>query len=302
MIGELPNVEAGMEFSTRRLAHDAGVHRPLQAGICGTKKKGAESIVVSGGYKDDEDYGDVIVYTGHGGQDDRGNQVSNQTLDDTGNAALVTSCLEGLPVRVVRGAHDGSDYAPEEGYRYDGLYRVASYGSKLGLDGFLIWQFRMEAYEDTPTPPTRQQEAIADPGMLPVDEGADQPPAGNEQPGRVTSTVQRIVRSSAVKRTVKEWHDNRCQVCDLRIELLGGSYSEGAHIRALGSPHNGPDTTGNVLCLCPNCHVMFDAGAIVLKDDLTVVRAGQEVGPLRTHPKHAIDLDCVKAHRERWRS
>ncbi|MEU0185443.1 YDG/SRA domain-containing protein [Streptomyces sp. NPDC006207] len=60
MIGEVPNVEVGQPFESRRLAHEAGVHRPLQAGICGTKKTGAESIVVSGGYKDDEDYGNVI--------------------------------------------------------------------------------------------------------------------------------------------------------------------------------------------------------------------------------------------------
>ncbi|MGQ4421702.1 YDG/SRA domain-containing protein, partial [Streptomyces violaceoruber] len=152
MIGEVPNVEAGQGFSTRRLAHEAGVHRPLQAGICGTKKIGAESIVVSGGYKDDEDYGDVIVYTGHGGQDGAGNQVSDQSLEDSGNAALVTSYLEGLPVRVLRGYQGDTSYAPATGYRYDGLYRVTSYGSKLGIDGFLIWQFRLEAYDDTPTP------------------------------------------------------------------------------------------------------------------------------------------------------
>jgi putative restriction endonuclease len=88
MIGEMPNVEAGQEFSTRRLAHEAGIHRPLQVGICETKKTGAESIVVSGGYKDDEDYVDVIVYTGHGGQDGAGNQVSDQSLEDSGNTAL----------------------------------------------------------------------------------------------------------------------------------------------------------------------------------------------------------------------
>jgi putative restriction endonuclease len=143
MIGELPNVQVGQEFLSRRAAHEAGVHRPLQAGICGTKKAGAESIVVSGGYKDDEDHGDIIIYTGHGGQDSSGNQVSDQTLDDSGNAALVTSYLEGLPVRVLRGGHSGSPYAPASDYRYDGLYRVTSYGSKLGIDGFLIWQFRL---------------------------------------------------------------------------------------------------------------------------------------------------------------
>ncbi|MFD8615387.1 HNH endonuclease, partial [Streptomyces sp. NPDC059631] len=78
-------------------------------------------------------------------------------------------------------------------------------------------------------------------------------------------------------------------------------YSEGAHIRALGSPHNGPDTTSNVLCLCPNCHVMLDAGAIVIEDDLTVIRGGQPAGTLRTASRHTIDLECVRHHRERWR-
>ncbi|WP_275428456.1 HNH endonuclease [Streptomyces sp. CS090A] len=95
-----------------------------------------------------------------------------------------------------------------------------------------------------------------------------------------------------------EWHDNRCQMCDLRIEVPGGSYSEGAHVRALGAPPNGLDTTGNVLCLCPNCHVMLDAGAIVIEDDLTVIRGGQPTGTLRTDPRHLIDLECVRHHRE----
>ncbi|MFE6897082.1 YDG/SRA domain-containing protein [Streptomyces sp. NPDC057717] len=293
MIGEVPNTWVGQEFRSRRLAHEAGVHRPLQAGICGTKKDGAESIVVSGGYKDDEDYGDVIIYTGHGGQDSSNNQVGDQSLEDPGNAALVTSHLEGLPVRVLRGAHNGSRWAPAQGYRYDGLYRVTSYSRKLGIDGFLIWQFRLEAYDDTPHP--IQRDALGG-----EDVGAGNSPAGNEAPERVTSTVQRIVRSSAVKRQVKAWHDNRCQICAVRIEVPGGAYSEGAHMQALGSPHNGPDTTGNVLCLCPNCHVMLDAGAIVIKDDLTVLRGGVEMGPLRTDPRHMLDLSCMRQHRERW--
>ncbi|WP_449349956.1 YDG/SRA domain-containing protein [Streptomyces shaanxiensis] len=301
MIGEVPNVSVGQEYDTRRLAHQAGVHRPLQAGICGTKKTGAESIVVSGGYKDDEDYGTVIVYTGHGGQDGTGNQVSDQSLEDTGNAALVTSHLEGLPVRVLRGWQGDSLYAPTAGYRYDGLYRVTNYGSKLGIDGFLIWQFRLEAYDDTPMPEVAKQQELPATPSTPASSGDAPAVDGNEAPERVTSTVQRIVRSSTVKRQVKAWHDNRCQICDLRIEVPGGSYSEGAHIQALGSPHNGPDTPGNVLCLCPNCHVMLDAGSIVLGDDLSVIRAGEVTGMLRTHPRHAVDLECVRQHRKRWR-
>ncbi|WP_030392636.1 YDG/SRA domain-containing protein [Kitasatospora purpeofusca] len=301
MIGEPPDAYVGQEFSTRRLAHEAGVHRPPQAGICGTKATGAESIVLSGGYKDDEDYGDVVVYTGHGGQDSSKNQVADQTLDDPGNAALVTSYLEGLLVRVLRGAHKDSKYAPKTGYRYDGLFRVTGYGSKLGIDGHLIWQFRLEACEGTPIPAPADEADLPAVDELPFDDDPDQPAAGNETPDRTTSTVQRIVRSSAVKRQVKAWHDNRCQVCALRIEVPGGSYSEGAHIQALGSPHNGPDIAANVLCLCPNCHVMLDAGAIVLTDDLIVIKGGIAIGPLRTHPQHKIDLNCVRQQRERWR-
>ena len=52
-----------------------------------------------------------------------------------------------------------------------------------------------------------------------------------------------------------------------------GRYAEGAHIRPLGYPHDGPDVLGNVLCLCPNDHVRFDYGAIWLDDRLYVVDA-----------------------------
>lgn len=297
MIGEIPGVIAGQPFVSRRLAHEARVHRPLQAGICGTKAKGAESIVVSGGYKDDEDYGDVIIYTGHGGRDSSGKQVSNQSFDDSGNAALLTSYLRGWPVRVIRGSHSGSPFAPITGYRYDGLYRVASYGSKPGIDGFLICQFRMEAYIDTPMPPRQTP-----PDELTDSTNEPAAPTGNEKPERVTSTVQRIVRSSTVKNAVKAWHQDQCQTCGIRIEVPGGFYSEGAHVQALGRPHNGPDDPDNVLCLCPNCHVMLDTGAIVLTDDLIVLKNGEPVGPLRTHPMHNVSIQYVRSHRERWRS
>ena len=36
MIGDASGVEVGQQYGTRRLAHEAGVHRPLHAGICGS--------------------------------------------------------------------------------------------------------------------------------------------------------------------------------------------------------------------------------------------------------------------------
>jgi putative restriction endonuclease len=51
-------IDVGAEFSSRSELYDAGVHKALLAGIVGQQASGAESIVLSGRYEDDEDYGD----------------------------------------------------------------------------------------------------------------------------------------------------------------------------------------------------------------------------------------------------
>ena len=100
--GEIPGIAPRTGFPDRRSLHDAGVHRTLRAGIVGSAADGAESIVVSGGYEDDEDYGDVIIYTGHGGNDpDTGQQIVDQQLE-RGNKALAVSCDAGIPCRLSR--------------------------------------------------------------------------------------------------------------------------------------------------------------------------------------------------------
>src|SRR4051794_20635730 len=113
-------------------------------GISGTRAEGADSIVVNGGYEDDADFGDEIMYTGAGGNDPAtGKQIADQTLDLPGNAGLVTSRNRGLPVRVVRGWRGDKTYSPAVGYRYDGLYRVADHWSETGKSGFRVWRFQL---------------------------------------------------------------------------------------------------------------------------------------------------------------
>ena len=92
--GSIPHHQIGSLFVNRKELSAAGVYRPPQAGISGSKADGADSIVLNGGYVDDEDYGDVIVYTGHGRQDARGKQVRDQGLRDSGNWALKISYEE----------------------------------------------------------------------------------------------------------------------------------------------------------------------------------------------------------------
>jgi putative restriction endonuclease len=101
VIGEIEGVVEGQLFKDRQALHEAGVHRGIQQGIGG----GGESIVLSGGYVDDKDEGDVILYTGQGGRDQAtGRQIKDQELT-RGNLALENHYREGNPIRVCRGAN-----------------------------------------------------------------------------------------------------------------------------------------------------------------------------------------------------
>ena len=137
--GEVAGYPEGSTFSNRRELSQAGVHRPLQAGISGSGLAGADSIVLSGGYEDDEDSGVEIIYTGQGGNDpNTGRQVADQTLA-RGNKALALSRDRGLPVRVIRGSGHSSSYSPLQGYRYDGLYLVEDCWNEIGRSGYKIY-------------------------------------------------------------------------------------------------------------------------------------------------------------------
>ena len=59
-----------------------GVHRPTVAGIHGRESKGAYSIVSSGEYEEDKDYGDHFLYSGCGGKEsDKSKKLAAQVYD-----------------------------------------------------------------------------------------------------------------------------------------------------------------------------------------------------------------------------
>ena len=120
------------------------------------------------------------------------------------------------------------------------------------------------------------------------DVGPDQPTdarTGYAAP-RVSSNVLRVVRDTALGPHVKSLYAYRCQVCGIRLECEGGPYAEAAHVRPLGRPHDGPDELSNVLCLCPNHHVLFDNGAFSIADDLSLIGLS---GGLTSSHQHALD-------------
>lgn len=278
--GHITDYPEGSWFQSRRELSQAGVHAPLQAGISGSEKGGADSIVLSGGYEDDNDLDDIIIYTGHGGRDPvTGLQTTDQLLT-RGNRALALSSMQGLPVRVIRGSSHRSPYSPPSGYRYDGLYRVEDYWRENGKSGHTIWRFRLSK---TITP-------------SPIKKTAESPATYDVTPRQIT-TIQRIVRDTEKARTIKELYEYRCQVCQIQLVGSAGPYAEAAHIRPLGRPHNGPDSEDNILCLCPNHHVLFDYGGFTIAEDFTLL--GLE-GKLTVHQTHKLSNYHITYHRNHY--
>jgi putative restriction endonuclease len=274
MHGELDNVAVGQVFDDRSAAAAAGVHRAPQSGIVGYGNgQPAESIVVAGGYEDDEDYGDLIIYTGEGGNDpNTGKQIRDQEMTK-GNLGLTRNIDTGIPVRVVRSTSSTGRGGP---YRYDGLFLVTEVAREKGKSDFFVFKYRLEA-------------------VLGVEASSNRPlPTGTTEPDRRSTTTQRVVRQTAVSNSVKIIHDYVCQICTTRISIPTGGYAEAAHIRPLGRPHDGPDITENVLCLCANCHVLFDRGAIGVAADGSLINT---VGRLRVSGTHTVGDEYLEYHR-----
>jgi putative restriction endonuclease len=282
--GEIPGIQEGATFTSYVELNKSRIHTPTQAGIAGSQKEGADSIVISGGYEDDQDFGDEIVYTGHGGRDGNGKQIADQTLT-RGNLALAKNEIDGLPIRVIRGAHKGNPFAPASGYRYDGLYRVDSHWSETGKSGFKMYRFRLLKLNNALPPKAPTKSASVD-----LDKKY-----GSEIPKRATQTVQRVIRDSKLGRQLKKLYDYKCQVCDLQIETDAGFYAEAAHIKPVGSPHDGPDLIENLLCLCPNHHLMFDKGVFFVNEDLSL---HDIEGRLNLHKSHSIKPEFFEYHRK----
>ncbi|KAL9709062.1 hypothetical protein Ac2012v2_007877 [Leucoagaricus gongylophorus] len=99
-----PKCEVGTMFASRKECSAAGVHHPTMAGIsCTTQKSkddpdsGAFSIVLNGGYEDDDDMGDVVWYTGSGGQSNSSEQVRRWKYD-----VKSVVCLHSFSRRLVK--------------------------------------------------------------------------------------------------------------------------------------------------------------------------------------------------------
>jgi putative restriction endonuclease len=272
--GRVPGVPVGARFRNRRSLYESGVHRDIQRDISvgGQPDLGAESVILPSQTDDNIDLGEVVYYAGSGGRDRAGKQVVDQTMTGV-NRSLSQNVESLLPVRVIRTA------AGE--FEYRGLFLVEDAFLTRSRDGPLICRYRLRLTDKEPTS-TDISEAYA----------------RIRAPSRRLTSHFRLVRDEKVPADVKKLYDFTCQICGVRLETVGGPYAEGAHLIPLGGDANGPDHISNVLCLCPNHHVLLDHGAIFLDDDWMVIdRQGAVVAKLAIHPEHGLEREYARLHR-----
>ncbi|MDC3314325.1 HNH endonuclease [Alphaproteobacteria bacterium] len=97
-------------------------------------------------------------------------------------------------------------------------------------------------------------------------------------------------------------YDHTCQVCGVKLSSPSGPIAIGAHIKALGYPHNGPDVIQNMLCLCPNHHEQFDAFTYYIDPVTNLIShlSGFDGQKLYIHNKHKISSEFLAYHQSQF--
>ena len=155
--GKIKNTYVGQKFTSCLALSQARIHQyqgpdkksTTAPGIVTDQDGVASSILLNGGYIDDIDLGNRIIYTGSGGQENK-IQITDQVLDGVAgrnNRGLVNAYDKQTPIRVIRGYKHHSNLAPTKGYRYDGIFYIESYKWKHSIYGPKVIMFTLVSEE-----------------------------------------------------------------------------------------------------------------------------------------------------------
>ncbi|CEP18119.1 hypothetical protein [Parasitella parasitica] len=174
-VGKIPGVSVGQTWATRESLAEWGVHRAPSKQVSGNGKVGAVSILLAYGIIEDRDSGDEFVYSGVGGDNKKksvhsNRQIGPQTLEN-GNMYMAITCnapvdakrggtainwRKSQPIRVCRASTLNAirpEFAPVQGYRYDGEYKIVKYWPfREPTTGNVIWKFLFRR-DDPEMPP-----------------------------------------------------------------------------------------------------------------------------------------------------
>ena len=153
----------GQRWPSRLHMRRDGAHDPPEAGISGTVKEGARSVVmgshdlVNNRIYADRDLGITVRYVGTENKKGANERIDGaeendeaQSRPSTHTRMLLASIRTGNPVRLFRSDKFSSlsRYTPTQGYRYDGLYIV--YGKTLLDRDRQIYRFDMRRVPGQP--------------------------------------------------------------------------------------------------------------------------------------------------------
>lgn len=123
---------------------------------------------------------------------------------------------------------------------------------RLRDDGFLVflgagrYEVNLECDEFTGEPDSLQQ-------------------GGFELPRTKTVVRTLRLRSTVLAVEIKRRYGHTCQLCGTPVVLADRlKYAEAHHLWPIGMPHFGPDVPGNIIVVCPNHHILFDRGAVMI--------------------------------------
>ncbi|KAI8636143.1 PUA-like domain-containing protein [Parasitella parasitica] len=174
-VGKIPGVSVGQTWATKELLAEWGVHRAPSKQMIGNSKVGTVSILLAYGIIEDRDDGDEFIYSGLGRNSKKksvhsNKQIGPQTLEN-GNIYLAITCnapvdakrgarainwRDSQPIRVCRASTFKAihpEFAPAEGFRYDGEYKIVKYWPYTEpTTGNVIWKFLFRR-DDPEMPP-----------------------------------------------------------------------------------------------------------------------------------------------------
>uniref|UniRef100_A0A1D1XLX0 Histone-lysine N-methyltransferase, H3 lysine-9 specific SUVH1 n=1 Tax=Anthurium amnicola TaxID=1678845 RepID=A0A1D1XLX0_9ARAE len=147
-VGSVPGIDVGDIFYFRMETLLVGLHSQSMGGIDWMVTKIGEedetlavSVVSSGGYDDETDDVDTLIYSGQGGKMSEKKQVDDQKLE-RGNLALERSSHRANEIRVTRGMKDIS-FPTGRIYVYDGLYKILGSWVERGKSGFNVFKYKL---------------------------------------------------------------------------------------------------------------------------------------------------------------
>ncbi|XP_047095339.1 histone-lysine N-methyltransferase, H3 lysine-9 specific SUVH1-like [Lolium rigidum] len=144
-VGPVPGVEIGDIFYFRMELCIIGLHAQSMCGIDyigNVEDSVAICIVAAGGYENQDDDTETLVYSGSGGNSKNTEERHDQKLE-RGNLALERSVHRKNEIRVVRGFKDPACVSGKI-YIYDGLYKIQESWKERTKFGINCFKYRLQ--------------------------------------------------------------------------------------------------------------------------------------------------------------